>query len=121
MLPKLELCTENLVLFSPGHIIASAGHHFLKLCAVKAGVTLCHGVPEKPHRQGSGQGPRAGLTVSVKPSALDHLPTGKGSSKFRGVSWHKDNMKWRATIFKGESIADSCLLLGIQTVSFVET
>ena len=26
---------------------------------------------------------------------------GKGSSKFRGVSWHKDNMKWRATIFKG--------------------
>lgn len=26
---------------------------------------------------------------------------GKGSSKFRGVSWHKDNLKWRATIFKG--------------------
>ena len=27
---------------------------------------------------------------------------GKGSSKYRGVSWHKDNLKWRATIFKGQ-------------------
>ena len=47
-------------------------------------------------------GARAGLTVTVKPSALNKAPTGKGSSKFRGVSWHKDNMKWRATIFKGK-------------------
>ncbi len=28
-------------------------------------------------------------------------PVGKGSSVFRGVSWHKDNCRWRATIFKG--------------------
>lgn len=75
--------------------------------AVTPGVTLCHGVPPKPQRQGSGQALGAGLTVSVKPSALDQLPTGKGSSKFRGVSWHKDNMKWRATIFKGESCLPS--------------
>jgi len=40
--------------------------------------------------------------VTVKASALNKAPTGKGSSKFRGVSWHKDNMKWRATIFKGD-------------------
>ena len=33
---------------------------------------------------------------------LPKPPMGKGSSKFRGVSWHKDNLKWRATIFKGE-------------------
>ena len=40
--------------------------------------------------------------MTVKASALNKAPTGKGSSKFRGVSWHKDNMKWRATIFKGD-------------------
>ena len=33
---------------------------------------------------------------------LPKPPMGKGSSKFRGVSWHKDNLKWRATIFKGK-------------------
>lgn len=49
----------------------------------------------------AGQIARTGLTVTVKASALSKAPSGKGSSKFRGVSWHKDNMKWRATIFKG--------------------
>ena len=51
--------------------------------------------------RGHSGGESAGLTVTVKASALNKAPTGKGSSKFRGVSWHKDNMKWRATIFKG--------------------
>ncbi len=72
-----------------------------KLCAVK---------PEAGGQRGAGgSGPRhvpsaagTGLTVTVKASALNKAPTGKGSSKFRGVSWHKDNMKWRATIFKGD-------------------
>ncbi len=71
------------------------------LCAVK---------PEAGGQRGAGgSGPRhvpsaggTGLTVTVKASALNKAPTGKGSSKFRGVSWHKDNMKWRATIFKGD-------------------
>ncbi|KAK9810325.1 hypothetical protein WJX72_008699 [[Myrmecia] bisecta] len=36
-----------------------------------------------------------------KKESLARTGSGKGSSKFRGVSWHKDNMKWRATIFKG--------------------
>ncbi|KAL0049347.1 hypothetical protein WJX82_000095 [Trebouxia sp. C0006] len=67
--------------------------------------------PEAGGQRGAGaggSGPRhmpsaagTGLTVTVKASALNKAPTGKGSSKFRGVSWHKDNMKWRATIFKG--------------------
>lgn len=52
-------------------------------------------------RGNAGGGGGAGLTVTVKASALSKAPNGKGSSKFRGVSWHKDNMKWRATIFKG--------------------
>lgn len=51
--------------------------------------------------RGHGGGEGGALTVTVKASALSKAPTGKGSSKFRGVSWHKDNMKWRATIFKG--------------------
>ena len=51
--------------------------------------------------RGHGGGDAAGVTVTVKASALTRGPQGKGSSKFRGVSWHKDNMKWRATIFKG--------------------
>jgi len=68
--------------------------------------------PEAGGQRGAGaggSGPRhvpsaagTGLTVTVKASALNKAPTGKGSSKFRGVSWHKDNMKWRATIFKGD-------------------
>lgn len=53
-------------------------------------------------RGNAGGGGGAGLTVTVKASALSKAPNGKGSSKFRGVSWHKDNMKWRATIFKGQ-------------------
>ncbi|KAL3132685.1 hypothetical protein ABBQ32_009198 [Trebouxia sp. C0010 RCD-2024] len=55
------------------------------------------------HTSGRGHagGEAAGVTVTVRASALNKAPTGKGSSKFRGVSWHKDNMKWRATIFKG--------------------
>lgn len=55
------------------------------------------------HASGRGHagGEAAGVTVTVRASALNKAPTGKGSSKFRGVSWHKDNMKWRATIFKG--------------------
>ena len=35
-------------------------------------------------------------TVITKP-----VP-GKGTSPYRGVSWHRHNFKWRATIFKGE-------------------
>ena len=66
--------------------------------------------PEAGGQKGAGgSGPRhvpsaagTGLTVTVKASARNKAPTGKGSSKFRGVSWHKDNMKWRATIFKGD-------------------
>ncbi|KAK9862029.1 hypothetical protein WJX84_001569 [Apatococcus fuscideae] len=51
----------------------------------------------------------ANVPVEVHQAALNGSPSnrmprnalGKGSSKYRGVSWHKDNMKWRATIFKG--------------------
>lgn len=53
------------------------------------------------HGVGESEGEGGVVTVTVKASALGKAPTGKGSSKFRGVSWHKDNMKWRATIFKG--------------------
>lgn len=44
---------------------------------------------------------RSGGVVATA-TLLPKPPMGKGSSKFRGVSWHKDNLKWRATIFKGE-------------------
>ena len=46
-------------------------------------------------------GTRSGGVVATA-TLLPKPPMGKGSSKFRGVSWHKDNLKWRATIFKGE-------------------
>lgn len=68
---------------------------------LKPSVAACHGVPQKPSRQRPRHSQEPGLSVSVKPNAEGHMPAGKGSSKFRGVSWHKDNMKWRATIFKG--------------------
>ena len=86
--------------------------------------------PEASSQRGGGSGPRhaptgAGrghgggeggvVSVTVKASALSKAPTGKGSSKFRGVSWHKDNMKWRATIFKGLYF---CLTLTWRTQCF---
>ena len=87
----------------------------LPLLVVSSGL-VCAVKPEADSQRGGGSAPRhapggggrghsggeaGALTVTVKPSALSKAPTGKGSSKFRGVSWHKDNMKWRATIFKG--------------------
>ena len=78
-----------------------------KVCAVKPEAGSQRGGGSAPRHApgGGGRGHSGGesgaLTVTVKASALSKAPTGKGSSKFRGVSWHKDNMKWRATIFKG--------------------
>ncbi|KAK9827231.1 hypothetical protein WJX74_011066 [Apatococcus lobatus] len=57
----------------------------------------------------SGTASPASVPTDMHQAAMNSSPAhrmprnalGKGSSKFRGVSWHKDNMKWRATIFKG--------------------
>ena len=58
--------------------------------------------PRAARRPSAGTvGPRAAAAAGAGGPPGAAWP-GKGSSKYRGVSWHKDNLKWRATIFKGQ-------------------
>lgn len=61
--------------------------------------TLLTGYARTDHFNGDGlDNRRANLRPATRAENMHNMATYRGSSRFKGVSWHRRQMRWRATI-----------------------